>query len=143
MLSADNPVIRLAFDSIRESLKVISESIHRWWGECGFYGIVKESFSAKGEFQATLSFSLEYTDKPDTRRRNFISRGFVFADEIEHRWLLVDNDINRKLLRQLLSAQYPSMKVVSWNNKIATIDGEDAYVLTGLDIIVKNIEEMI
>lgn len=141
-------------DGLPEQLDFLSRKVQRWWNKEGFNHTSDETFTSNGLFRLKFCFMLNYwgsfvsetkeTDKElkATHIQSLIDRGFQFAPETSHNntpYDLIDNDQNRKLLKQLLKSRFPSIQIFEYKNRYLT---NDIFIIREIDAIIKDVKDI-
>ncbi|MED0951681.1 hypothetical protein P4T70_26835 [Bacillus mobilis] len=124
-------------DGLKEQLHSLTNTIKDWWRELGFNYISEMTFTDYGGLNVKFAFSLnrrsrrkkEAVDKIQQLR----DKGFVLMKE-GNELQLADNDMNKKLLINLLEERFPSIQIerieafFERDNQLSYIESVKAYI---------------
>lgn len=125
MLGSAKPI-----DGLKEQLRGLYDIIRDWWNEEGFHHISELQFTEGGHVKLQFNFMLDFfssmSDKPDSERKSraehvegLRERGFDIRNVDGEKLKVIDNAINRSLLSEMLTARFPSIKIIEYKNHCA------------------------
>jgi len=136
---------------VKELLYAMHDGLYRWWNRQGFSLVTNDNFGSfgyKGRFGLGLNSSSIYSRKPVTEKKErkdklqqMIEDGYEFIKpEGEHEYVLLDTQINRSKITELLKTTFPSIKIIRWKNYCLV--KEDDFMLRDVEIIIYNLAEI-
>jgi hypothetical protein len=137
-------------DTVPNLLRNLRDGVSDWWVEQGFGWIRKFTYGPYGSVQAEFSFSFDHvftgskTPVSDKKAKESTielleKQGFIFVvDERDHR--LLDCDMNRKLLMDLLTVRFPSIQIQYWENR--SVRKTNNFALWGINAVIMEIRDL-
>jgi len=149
MLGANRPL-----DGLAEQVRVLNKTAEKFWRNQGFGGYIHDfNVTSHGGIHMKLGFSIcelghLINDHPVTERKSLQQRidslkerGFdLLKMDTDNNYAMADNDNNRLKLLLVIKTQYPSAKVISFNNSLAEHNKDDYYIRE-IDIRVHDVRD--
>ncbi|MBP1308981.1 hypothetical protein JOD82_002001 [Paenibacillus sp. 1182] len=139
-------------DGLKEQLCQLSDVVSEWWKTDGFHYVKDFRFYSSGCAGMTFCFMMKYgystRQSPMSERLNqkaYIDKlkndGYEIEDIEGHGLKVLDTPNNRSLLRSLLIARFPSIRMNSFRNQ-AVGKNDDTYILTGIDATIFDLSDI-
>ena len=138
-------------DGITEFLIELESALYKWWKSNGFSVITDTSFGAygfNGEFSLDISLISFMSTRPVTdseckqsKLEKMVEEGYELVKESRTCYELLDTPKNRELIISLLKNKFPSVKIMRWNNVLASNES-DKFILRGFEAYIKDLSEI-
>jgi len=140
-------------DKIKEQLTGLSESLDKWWKEYGFRYVEDIQFSDYGTMSAKLRFNFNnfssiYSNKAVSKANKFEKwlndlqvRGYKLIRNNDGKVVgLLDCDQNKKLLKELITSTFKSVKIKSIETGPSF--EHDEFEIQSINITIKDLKEL-
>lgn len=145
-------------DIVPKVLKVLQEKISKFWKKEGFGHVSELNFTGWGNAKITFSGMLfpdhgfsTYSKTPETDKitssqwiKNLKDRGFILAKESDNSRIeehVIDNEINRKLIIDLIQKRFQTAKVIEFKSHLG-YKCEDIFYIRDISVMIYNLSEI-